>query len=486
MKRCITPAMVRKELKTMPETLDQMYDRILQAIPRLHQQYVQSAMHWLAFSARPLLLSELAEAVTIDPKLGGFDPNDMRLMDESLVLDLCGTLTTVSKIEYTSVSTNWFSEKIKLEHGHAPRCDLAEAYTVSLSHYSVKEYIISNRLRESSLALYSTSEKIANQFLAECCLIYILDFNGGEICVPPSFSKYPLLQYSSRFWMEHWKAVERSAESPALENLLRRLFNPSNLDPYVNWLNIWNPDSVAPGTRLFWWRRTRSACLHPKPLYYASILGHCAIARWLHEEGCDIHAREGYFGSAFAVAAFEGHTDLVGYFLEAGADPNLQGLRFGSVLQTAAAGGSLPVVQMLLEAGADVNSEGGEYNTALVAAASHEHDTVVAILLEHGADLNIGSRYHGSALYQAASTGDEKMVVTLLAAGADINHIGDSDGTPLYAAAISGSTSLVQNLLRRGAEVDKGGFGEFGYPLVAAAHKYANALRIFFTVSHPW
>jgi ankyrin repeat domain-containing protein 50 len=97
MKKCITPAIVRTELKRMPETLDQMYDRILQGIPRLHRQYVQSAMHWLAFSTRPLVLSELAEAVAIEPKLGKFDPEESRLLDENLILDLCGTLTTRSK-----------------------------------------------------------------------------------------------------------------------------------------------------------------------------------------------------------------------------------------------------------------------------------------------------------------------------------------------------------------------------------------------------
>jgi hypothetical protein len=342
MKRCITPAMVRKELKAMPETLDQMYDRILQRVPRLHQQYVQSAMHWLAFSARPLLLTEVAEAVTIDPKLGKFNPDELRLMDENLILDLCGTLTTVSKLEYSSVSTNWYSEKVKSEHGYVPSQHLAEIYTVSLSHYSVKEYIISRRLQESSLACYSTSERVASQFLAECCLIYLLDFNGGEICVPPNFSEYPLLQYSSRFWMEHWKTADQYIECSVLQTLLRRLFNPSNLNAYVNWLNVWNPDSVSPGSRLTWWNRTRSAYLQPQPLYFASILGHYAVARWLHEEGCDIHAREGHLGSAFAAAAFEGHARLVGYFLEAGADPNFQSLQFGGVLQTAATGGSLP------------------------------------------------------------------------------------------------------------------------------------------------
>ncbi|OAQ69595.2 ankyrin repeat-containing protein [Pochonia chlamydosporia 170] len=85
MRQCITPAMIRAELKELPQNLDQMYDRILQAVPRLHRQYVQSALHWLAFATRPLLLAELAEAVVIEPE-NTFDPDACRLVEDKKIL----------------------------------------------------------------------------------------------------------------------------------------------------------------------------------------------------------------------------------------------------------------------------------------------------------------------------------------------------------------------------------------------------------------
>lgn len=91
MRQCITPAMIRAELKELPQNLDQMYDRILQAVPRLHRQYVQSALHWLAFATRPLLLAELAEAVVIEPE-NTFDPDASRLVEDKKILELCGPL----------------------------------------------------------------------------------------------------------------------------------------------------------------------------------------------------------------------------------------------------------------------------------------------------------------------------------------------------------------------------------------------------------
>ena len=119
MKKCLTPAMVHAELKRMPETLDQTYDRILQAVPPLHQQFVQSALYWLAFATRPLQLQELAEAAIVDPESDHFKPELSRLFDENEILEICGTLVTSSIMCYNRSSTDWLTDKISVEFGHS-------------------------------------------------------------------------------------------------------------------------------------------------------------------------------------------------------------------------------------------------------------------------------------------------------------------------------------------------------------------------------
>ncbi|KAI9772775.1 MAG: hypothetical protein M1839_002320 [Geoglossum umbratile] len=477
MKKCLTPAMIRAELKRMPETLDQTYDRILQNVPGLHQRFVQSALHWLAFSTRPLLLKELAEAAVIDPDTGKFDPNDSRLVDETLILDLCGTLVTSSVKIYdrSASSDDWLNGKIRIEYGSSyPHWSESGHFDViSLSHFSVKEYISSERLQKTALFSYFASERIANTFLAECCLLYLLDYYGGEISPSPGFKEYHLLEYSAVHWMDHWKLAENDKENSLLRGLLYRLFDPFDRNAYVNWLNTYSPDCDAlENDRWFYDREiVRSPDLHVQPLYWASWLGYLPLVRLLVEQGCDVSATGGYFGSALAAAALRGHKDVVEYLLSSGADPNAQSGAFGTVLQVASVGGCYAAVKLLVDAGADINSQGGEYNTALIAAATHEHNNVVALLIENGANIDIGSRMHGTTLYQAALAGDVKMVTIFLLAGADVNEIGDSDGTALYAAARSGSIPLVRTLIRSGADVNKGGLGQHGYPLIAAAEK---------------
>ena len=347
----------------------------------------------------------------------------------------------------------------------------------------MKEYIASPRLQRGGLSSYYASEKMANDFLVKPCLFYLLHFNSGEIATNLDFREWPLLEYSARNWISHWKNATTDSQKPEIHALVGRLFDPLCSNAYVNWLNVWVPDATleqsSPGLRRNHRNMEKTAEAYPQTLYWAASLGDLALVRSLFEQGVDITAKEGNFGSALGAAAYHGHANVVEYLLQNGADPNLDSREFGSVLQIAALGGSVSVVKLLLDAGADVNAQGGGHNTALVAAASKEHYDVVALLLRRGSDLNIGSREHGTSLYQAALAGDTKMVVTLLGAGANINGIGDSDGTALYAAARAGSISLVQLLLRRGADANKGGYGEWGYPITVAAESgHSQVVRV--------
>jgi ankyrin repeat protein len=477
--------MVRTELKRMPETLEGTYDRILQGIPNLHKTFVQSAMNWLAFSMRPLTVSELAEATVIDPKSERFDPDECRFVDEQLILSLCGTLVSTSSKECDAKNKDWLNEKYEMQYGWAYNPHIEKSIqVVTLSHFSVKEYIISETLKDSSLSAFYISDRLAHRFLTECCFRYLLDLNLHEMSTKYNehYASFPLYQYSARFWLDHWRESGMKVEDTK-NDLLYALFDTSDLTGYTNWLNCYNPDDYAFGAdqnmRSYQHRVQFSAHAFPEPIYFAAMIGDLALVQSLVEQGNDIVAPEGHFGSALGASAFHGHVDLVKYFLDNGADPNLRVRVFGSVLQIAAAGGCVEVVRLLLDAGADINMEGGTYNTALVAAASQEHHDVVSLLIKRGADIHAGSRTHGSSLYQAAAAGDTKTVVTLLGAGADVNDATGMDGTPLHGAVHSGKISLVRLLIGRGADVNKGTVRGDGYPIVAAAEEgYAQIVRI--------
>ncbi|KAK6353535.1 hypothetical protein TWF696_005498 [Orbilia brochopaga] len=490
MKKCLTPGMIRAELRRMPETLDQTYDRILQNIPPLHQHFVQSALRWLTFSNRPLLLAELAEAAVIDTDSGSFDPAECRFLDPEKILELCSSLITFTTKTYDDklVGTDdWLYRKLSYENSRNYSSDLlGRIFTIiTLSHYSVKEYLSSDRLRQSPLAGYFTSVNNADAILTECALIYLLNVGNGKVLPNFGFDEYPLLEYCAVNWMDHCRRAIGEAEKKEskLHKLLLRLFDEAEPAPYINWLNSYDPDVDAPGNKdnyIYWSRSVihKSAEQFPEPLYYAVQLGSVHIVCSVMEQDASPgDSDKGYFGTPLAAAAFYGHLDVVQFLLQAAGLPKANCGRFGTVLQAAAAGGSCDVVKLLVKCGADINAIGGTWNTALIAAASHGHHDIVAFLLQSDADLTVSSASHGTPLYQAALAGDARTVYKLIHSGAQVNEL-STEGTALYAAALSGSLPLVQTLLRQGAQVNKGGRGQWGFPLTAAASQgHVNVVR---------
>ncbi|KAI1521132.1 hypothetical protein PtrSN001A_012283, partial [Pyrenophora tritici-repentis] len=97
--KCRNIVMLRNSLATLPQTLDQTYDRILTAISREDYVYAMRILQWLTFSARPLSVREVAEVVAIDvARESAFDRNEV-LVDPLEALDICSSLVTITKNE---------------------------------------------------------------------------------------------------------------------------------------------------------------------------------------------------------------------------------------------------------------------------------------------------------------------------------------------------------------------------------------------------
>jgi hypothetical protein len=88
--------MLRKNLSSLPDTLDEMYDRILSSVQQHHRTHVHKILQWLAFSARPLTLAEVAEAIAVDLDAGVLLDFDERIIKPHDILAICSGLVTTS------------------------------------------------------------------------------------------------------------------------------------------------------------------------------------------------------------------------------------------------------------------------------------------------------------------------------------------------------------------------------------------------------
>ena len=150
---------IRRSLKNLPKTLDDTYARILTNIDEDYEQEARRALLWLAFSERPLDIDEVAEAAVVNPHSDRpFDPEE-RLRDSHAVLEILTSLVTVSPIVNASYSRTWI---------------------VRLAHFSVKEYLLSDRIQNGPASKFSATDVAANEFIAKSCLQYIFHYDESD------------------------------------------------------------------------------------------------------------------------------------------------------------------------------------------------------------------------------------------------------------------------------------------------------------------
>jgi ankyrin repeat protein len=416
LRKCIKLDKLRKALESLPKTLDDTYARILSKIDEEDNgKEAFTILQWLAYSARPLQLKEIVEVIAVDI---GDDPRfepENRLPEPRDILTICSSLVTIAESE------------------------------LRLAHFSVKEYLVSDRVP----ARYSIG-KSAHGNIAQTCLTYLLHFEGSSLLTLDNIDKFPLARYAAKYWTKHARMAKIDTDRT---NLLSIELLQSNRDAYINWVRLFDLDES-------WIDRpnmSKSSESIPSPLYYTSLEGLAEPARQLLEKGADVNVQGGRYSNALHAASVKGHDQIVQQLLEKGANVNAEGGYYHNALQAASVKGHSQVVQQLLEKGADVNAQGGHYSNALQAASVEGHDHIVQQLLEKGAHVNAEGGYYSNALQAASVKGHGQVVQQLLDKGADVNARGGHYGNALQAASVEGYDQIVKQLLKKGANVNAQG-----------------------------
>jgi len=167
----------------------------------------------LTFSTRPLTIQEVAEATAVDLESQIFS-EDERFTDPDDILELCSSLVSVSEQnkflfgQEMGAGINWYKD-IKI---------------VQFAHFSVKEYILSDMGMKSMPQTLYLNASLSQKYLTEICLIYLLDFNGGERANNINFNEFPFLGYAALHWTTHLTLVHENDRGD-ISKLLIRLFD---------------------------------------------------------------------------------------------------------------------------------------------------------------------------------------------------------------------------------------------------------------------
>ncbi len=286
LRHCFPPS-VRRILEELPESLDETYERILKEIRKSNQAHARRMLQCLVAAVRPLRVEELAEVLAFDfnaegiPKL---NPAWRWEDQEDAVMSACSSLV------------------VTIEDG--------DSRIVQFSHFSVKEFLTSDRLAESSgdVSCYHIPLELAHTVLAQACLGVLLQLD--DRVDRDKIKDFPLAIYAAEDWVGHARVENVSSY---IKDEMECLFD-ANKPHLAAWLWIYNGD-----------RRGRSmSTISPEkpeavPLYYAARFGFRNLtAHLLAEHPEDVRAKGGREVTPLHASAFHGYVDvfslLIGHF----------------------------------------------------------------------------------------------------------------------------------------------------------------------------
>lgn len=195
-------------MTTLPKSLNHCYDRLMEDIDESNHGIAQKALTWLLFSARPLTLAELAEAIMVKSTEPYFVAAE-RFDDENCILTIIPAGFVRLVFDDRSRSWNYMHSKELVQtirRGYTNGKSFQSSPTVQLAHQSVKDYLLSSRISGQRFIIKQTS---ARNLMREASLGYFIHVvQESSLNDMPSkldiAQHYPFCDYVCTYWQYHF------------------------------------------------------------------------------------------------------------------------------------------------------------------------------------------------------------------------------------------------------------------------------------------
>ena len=433
---CFTPIDVREALVTLPTTLAATYERILDSVPQRNRRYIRAALQWIACSATPLTLEELAVAAVNDPiEEKSYGPENQLLGGGKDIHQMLSRLIDIrrKRVPLWDPDCRKRSQIESLKDifrylgANEKYCKNFRLDTVHFSHSSVRQHLIQRDDAFSASRSFHFSEDLAHRFIAQSCLTYARGISDRGACQ----GSWPcLINYVIEHWLGH--AARLPNDEPGS---LMYLFNEAQ---FATWLLLratdecFSPqnlkDVVCPDAEDV----PLTQLLSPEQqLQYSACCGFTSVVKSILEKfpHLNVDALSKQDKSALALACERGHQDTVDILLRHGADPNTghEDLDIGDIAAT-----------------------------PLHLALKHGFDGIAQQLIRYNANLNTCDWYDEEPpLGTAIQCCHVSTVEAFLRHGVDPNFSRDSDLRPVHVAAVHGRHECVKLLVEHGASIER-------------------------------
>ena len=208
LRRCL-PTVIGRALHELPKSLDETYKLTLLGIAEEKQEFAHRLFQCLTVAVRPLRVDELAEIVAIrfyPRQLPQYHVDWQSTDAQEAVLSTCSSLISVVDVDGLPV--------------------------VQFSHFSVKEFLTSDRLAESTddLSRFHVVPYAAHTILAQASLSVLLHL--GDQVDKDSIKKFPFAQYAAQHWVDHGRFEDVSS---CIQDSMKSLFDVGS-PSFATWI----------------------------------------------------------------------------------------------------------------------------------------------------------------------------------------------------------------------------------------------------------
>lgn len=391
-------------------------------IPEESKEEAQRILTFLCFSYRPLTVFEVMSALAVDISDQECYDHHRKFEEPEDILRTCPGLIDIIPFQ---PSTVYYSDCDRDHcHSHDRDGDAGRYTTIRISHFSVQEYLLSDRIMQASASFFGTSKVTGHYQISKTCLVYLC--SRTILSRPHCSGEYPFSEYAAEYWHRHLleDGVDRLSD---LNRLALSLL--SNRESLLRWRGLY--DVVEP------------------LIYYTG--GHSRFQQ-CKEDAEELEARSPVFDTTVLGL----YDVLVNLLALSPQDVNVS-TRCYTALQAAVKRGNIQVVQLLLDSGADINARERAQRTALFKAVDnrYESERLLKLLLDHGANVNAGSGHNNSTLIYAVKRGNEVAVEILLDRRADIRAPKDESlSCPLSMVAERSHEEIVKLMLEREVNIN--------------------------------
>lgn len=203
---CLNLKSLSAQLSSLPKTLDETYDRILQSLCETQRREVIKLLQFLVFAGRPVDLFEAIDLIAVDlDETPSFDPMN-RIPEPQEIVEICSSLVVFDLRE---------TKRRRLQ----------------LAHFSVEEYLVSGRMGPDLAEHFK--EIPASYSILKICLGYLESVLPSvtriSMSVPDdmdlftqsdeetnwrhNLSRFPLMEYAINKWPFHAQHCNRHARA---------------------------------------------------------------------------------------------------------------------------------------------------------------------------------------------------------------------------------------------------------------------------------